>query len=266
MRKLFVYILTALTLASCEVIPVEDRFIPVETRTSVRRHVLLEFTGFRCVNCPTAAELAQTLEETYEGQLYTVSLHPASNPFTQGLYDYTCPAADSIYQWMNGTATTPFPAGNINIQRFEGDYFVNMNTWATMVYDAMQDTVAPYIRCTSAIADTAQKQANVFIEYVPSLEANVACWLVEDSVLGVQAMPDGTVNTNYYHRHVLRAAGNNHPFGKQISGNSTKMQIPVSIPEGCNPRHCSVIALLLDKNDFHILNAHETTLDIRTDH
>lgn len=265
MRKLFVYILAVLTFAGCEVIREEDRLIPVETRTGVRRHVLLEFTGFRCVNCPTAAELAQSLEQTYEGQLYTVSLHPASNPFTQGAYDYTCPAADSVYQWMGGTATTPFPAGNVNMRPFEDESFADMSLWATMVYDAMQDTLAPYIRCVSAVADTTQQQANVLIAYAPSVEANMACWLIEDSVAGVQAMPDGTVNTHYYHRHVLRAAWA-HPFGEPINSQASEMHISIAIPEGCNPRHCSVIAMLLDKNDFHILNAHETALDFRTDY
>lgn len=266
MRKLFVYILAALTLAGCEVIREEDRLIPVETRTSVRRHVLLEFTGFRCVNCPTAAELAQSLEQTYEGQLYTVSLHPASNPFTQGAYDYTCPEADSVYLWMGGTATTPFPAGNVNMRRLGDDSFADMSQWATMVYDAMQDTVAPYIRCVSAVANTTQRQVDVLIEHVPSIEAHMACWLIEDSVAGVQAMPDGTVNTQYFHRHVLRAAWNHQPFGEPTNGQASERHISVDLPEGCDPRHCSVIAMLLDKNDFHILNAHETTLDFRTDY
>ena len=95
MRKLFIYIL-AFFFTGCEIIPADEQLIPIEPGQGGRRHVLVEYTGFRCVNCPAAAEKARELEERYEGQLYIVSLHPASNPFTQGKYDYTCPEADSI--------------------------------------------------------------------------------------------------------------------------------------------------------------------------
>ena len=113
MRKLLLC-LVILAFCGCEVIKEEDRLIPVEptpqdSTSTGRRHVLLEYTGFRCVNCPSASELAQTLEHTYAGRLYLVSLHPASNPFTQGAakYDYTCPEADSIYQWKGVEAVPP---------------------------------------------------------------------------------------------------------------------------------------------------------------
>ena len=219
MRKLFVYILTLLVLAGCEIIPAGEQTIPVEGHTSARKHVLLDFTGFRCVNCPTAAELAQTLEEAYDGQLYLVSLHPASNPFTQGAYDYTCPAADSIYLWMGGTASTPFPAGNVDLKPYNEEWFSNMNEWATMVYQAMQET---------EIAQAAVERSY---------------WLIEDSVPGVQAMPNGTVSTLYYHRHVLRDV------------KSDKAQLTVS--EDFNRDQLMVLTLYLDPTDKHIINAYE---------
>lgn len=223
MRKLFVYILTALILVSCEVIDWNDRFIPVDGQTGTRKHVLIEFTGFRCVNCPTAAETAQSLEAMYEGQLYVVSLHPASNPFTQGKYDYTCPAADSIYQWMGGDVTTPFPAGSIDLEPFEGEWFADMSSWATMVYLAMKDSVAPSLD-----------------------EPEKSYWLIEDSVLGVQAMPDGTVNNQYYHRHVLR----------DVNANKEQLEIKDSY----NKQQLYLLELYLDPNDKHIINAYETKL------
>ena len=78
MRKLFLYMVIGL-LCSCEVIKEEDRLIPVPTPvTNSRTHVLLEYTGFRCVNCPTAAQTAQALQELYGEQLIVVSLHPVN--------------------------------------------------------------------------------------------------------------------------------------------------------------------------------------------
>lgn len=228
--KNYIYIvLAALCLAGCELIPDEERYKPVDSRTGTRCHVLLEFTGFRCVNCPTASELAQNLQQTYEGKLYVVALHPASNPFTQGKYDYTCPAADSIYQWMGGNASTPFPAGNIDMMPYEGEWFANTNQWPTMVYEAMQETEIPN----------------------PD-QLKTSYWLVEDSVLGVQAMPDGTVNDHYYHRHVLRGVWDE--------------EAAIVVPEGCRREYLSVLKLYLDTKDKHIVQAYETTLDTSTHH
>ena len=223
MRKLFIY-MVILALCGCEVIPENERLIPVETAPEGQRtHVLLEFTGFRCVNCPTATETALALQEVYGEHLTVVALHPASNPFTQGKYDYTCPAADSIYRWMGGDASTPFPAGNLDMQEYAGEWFVNMSEWATMVYQAVSDTV------------------------VPSLDsAELSYWLVEDSVKGVQAMPDGSVNMEYYHRHVLR----------DIQPNKAD----ITIPEGSNTAQLYLITVYSDPNDKHILQAYEKKL------
>lgn len=228
--KNYIYIvLAALCLAGCELIPDEERYKPVDSRTGTRCHVLLEFTGFRCVNCPAASDLAQRLQQTYEGQLYVVALHPASNPFTQGKYDYTCPAADSIYQWMGGDASTPFPAGNIDMMPYNGEWFANSNQWPTMVYEAMNETEIPN----------------------PD-QLKTSYWLVEDSVLGVQAMPDGSVNDHYYHRHVLRGVWDE--------------EAAIVVPEGCRREYLSVLKLYLDTKDKHIVQAYETTLDISTHH
>ena len=130
------------------------------------------------------------------------------------------PAADSVYKYLGGTASTPFPAGNLNIRSYEGEKFVNMSEWATMVYNAMQDTVVPTL-------DNAQ----------------VSYWLVEDSILGVQAMPDGSVNTAYYHRHVLR----------DIQADKTN----ITVPEASNPAQLYMITVYTNPNDKHIIQAYE---------
>ena len=225
--KRLLYILLALTLCACEVIDEADRLIPVPLPVSGdRRHVLLEFTGFRCVNCPAAAEKAAALKALYGDNLILVSLHPASNPFTQGLYDYTCPEADSIYRFMGGTAQTSFPTGNIDMKPNENGYFIDPVEWAARLNTVMADTL-----------------------WDPNTPHQISYWLVEDSVLGAQVMPDGSFNTNYYHRHVLRA----------ISGQPIE-----SVPEKCNPAHCSVVTIYTDTNNKQILQAYENPFDLST--
>ena len=209
-----------LALASCEVIPESEQLIPVQIPdTSAHRHVLLEFTGFRCVNCPAAAETAANLQHIYGDKLIVIALHPASNPFTQGAYDYTCPEADSIYQLLGGTASTPFPTGSIDMRLFDDSYFISPADWATKL------------------------TTNHKFEIINHQSLDTSYWLVEDSVLGVQAMPDGTVNTAYYHRHVLRAIAQQ-PF--------------TELPTQYDPAHCSVVTIYSDQ-DKQIIDAYETS-------
>lgn len=223
--KRLLYIFFTLALCACEIIPEEERLIPVSLPSGgERRHVLLEFTGFRCVNCPTAAETALNLQSLYGNRLLVVALHPASNPFTQGLYDYTCPAADSIYRLMGGTATTPFPAGNIDMMPFGDNWFIDPMDWPARVNAAMADTL-----------------------WNPYAGYETSYWLIEDSILGAQAMPDGSVDTHYYHRHVLRAVS---------------AEPLTRLPEQCDPAHCSVLTIYTDPIDNHILQAYENPFDL----
>lgn len=258
MRKLFIYILIPLLVMGCDIIPKDEQLIPVDMGQSARKHVLIEFTGFRCVNCPLAAEMAQDLAHNYDGELYVVSLHPASNPFTQGKYDYTCSAADSIYRKMGGDASTPFPTGNVNMQLYQGEWFIDMNEWATAVYSAMRDTISTYIQVSGSIPDSTETcQAVGNVHLMPDTQADIAYWLVEDSVLGVQAMPDNTVNMEYYHRHMLRAVANDRPFGTPAEQNNSYV---IDIPDVCNTARLSVLILLLDPTDKHIIQAYEKKL------
>jgi len=258
MKTHFKILFLALLFAGCETISENDRYIPLDVEHGGRAHVLLEFTGFRCVNCPAAEQRAGELKEMYGDNLIIVALHPASNPFTQGKYDYTCPEADSIYLHLGGNAGTSFPMGNVDIMRYEGNYFMLAGEWTTMIYQAMKQISAPTITCTTSADKQDPTIVDINVTYSPLEDARVACWLVEDSVLGMQAMEDGSANDHYYHRHVLRAAAHHTPWGIPATGTETDMKI--QIPDHCNLAQLSVVALLIDKKDNHIINAYEKKL------
>lgn len=263
--KKFLYIGLVLLLAGCEVIGENERLIPVSGKgTSGRQHVLLEFTGFRCVNCPTAAQTAQALHTIYGENLIVIALHPAANPFTQGKEDYTCPAADSVYRYMGGTETTPFPTGNIDLKPEDGTYFFDAAEWSRLAVQAMTDSVAPTISMWLQ-TDTATRTLSVQALYRANAaqEVQIAFWLVEDSIPGMQAMPDGSVQKDYRHRHVLRGAMNDQPWGQRTFMDQTlrRMDGEMTVPQQCRITHCSIVALMFDIKDKHILQAYETKLD-----
>ena len=214
-----------------EVIKENERLIEVPVvADSERRIVLVEFTGFRCVNCPKAAEEAETLKELYGDVLITVSMHPASNPFTQGAYDYTCEAADVYYQYIGGTATTPFPKGNVNFRDDEQGYLHDYPEWPTLVAE-----------------ETARERESAAVRRLT--------WIVEDSVPGVQAMPDGSVDMHYYHRHVLRGTVGD-VWGEPSSTLPDTVPAGLVLPDACNPTHCSIVYVLIDE-DYGVVDAKE---------
>ena len=252
-------------LAGCEVIKENERLIPVPIAEDMRTHVLIEYTGFRCVNCPTAATMADELHHLYGNRLIVVAMHPASNPFTQGAYDYTCPEADECYLYMGGTASTSFPTGNIDLSPSNDQWFFEPVEWATRLQAATQSSYAPSLSLEATI-DTLTRQIHCAVTTTSHviMEARLAIWFTEDSIIGVQAMPNGSVNTNYCHRHMLRSAVNGQVFGKEVRlpAEPATFIVEDRLPDACEPKHCHAVALLLDKNDYHILQAYETKLDI----
>jgi hypothetical protein len=269
-KNILYIVISAVLLCACEVIREEDRLVPIprqEYKTN-RTHVLVEYTGFRCINCPAAAELAQSLVQLYDTQLIVVAMHPKSNPFTQGAlkYNYTCPEADAYYQFMGGTKTTPFPVGNIDMRRVENHYLINPNEWAAKLNCMMGDST--HIALTvEAETDTVIRTVNLGITICSDsvIDCRLALWLVEDSVLGAQAMPDGTNNTAYFHRHLFRQTLGDEIWGTplHITGKTDICHSTLILLPECNLVHCCMVAVLFDKDDYHILNAKQTPFKIK---
>ncbi len=257
--------LLVMVLAGCEVIGESERLIPmpVPVDSTERAHVLIEFTGFRCVNCPKASAEAEALKQTYGERLIVVAMHPASNPFTQGAakYDYTCEEADVYYRYMGGNATTPFPTGNINFTSDEEGYLNDYPTWATLLAQQMSQPTEVHLS-VQAMRDSSTN--NITVTTTASADKTQECrlvtWLIEDSIQGAQAMPDGSVNRDYYHRHVLRmAAGDAWGENKTIPFTAVTVTTTMTLPDGCEPKHCSIVVAALDENN-RIINARQTTI------
>ncbi len=245
--------------AGCEVIGENERLIAIEQPVVAERsHVLIEFTGFRCVNCPKAAATAEQLRQTYGERLITVAMHPASNPFTQGVdkYNYTCAAADTYYLYMGGNATTPFPTGNIDMLASADGFLSDYPLWATRL--AALTGEPAIVELTASLdwqPDTRQVTIRTACRAAQPQQVQLALWLVEDSIQGAQAMPDGSVDTQYIHRHMLRnAIGDEWGVSVTAQLQPDEQQAVAVLPEAYEPNHCAVVAVVMDA-DKTIINA-----------
>ena len=252
-----------LAFTGCEVIGESERLIevPVAVDSGERRHVLVEYTGFRCVNCPKAAEAAAALQNLYGERLIVVGMHPASNPFTQGAYDYTCEAADVYYRYMGGVATTPFPTGNVDFLPGEQNYLHDYPEWPTLLAPRMKETTNVHLTAQVAWQESTRELTVNTTTYADLQEEGyLITWLVEDSIEGVQAMPNGDVNMRYYHRHMLRASIGD-PWGEQTTfGLQPATQTAhFVLPEAYRREHCSVVVVATD-NRHEIRNARQIAI------
>lgn len=251
-------------LAACEVIRPGARdeviFTPTDPSAVIRTSLLIEYSGWRCMNCPIAAEEAHRLKEQYGEQLIVVVMHPESNPNTrytnnkgkvdESVKQYICPEADSIYVKMGGTATTEFPRGNVNMVKDKTNgYFYQWQEWATQVSQAYA-TPKPMLLALEVQGYTNSRDIWMAIDITnldtKATDATLQVWVTEDSVMGKQYMPDGTQNKNYAHNHLLRASitpvwGDIVP----INAHTTQQVVyEYTLPEKVVKEKCNIVALV----------------------
>lgn len=270
-------------LTACEVIPEDERdfevFIPKDTTTNdstqttpvivKRSSLLIEYSGWMCVNCPTAAEVAHQLKEQYGEQLVVVVMHPESNPNTRHnnnpVLNYTCPEADSIYIMMGGTSTTAFPTGNINLFKHDTkSYFTDYSMWGKYISQAYSNP-KPVIINQEVKGTIDSKDINIVVDITNhntnAIEATLQVWLTEDSVMGRQKKPEGT-DKNYAHNHLMRASISS-LWGEDIRVEAQqKEQITYhyTLPEKVVKENCNIVALVSVNGE--VVQAKETKITI----
>lgn len=265
--------LVAILLTACEVIPEGEReeiiFTPSDPTAVKRTSLLIEYSGWQCVNCPTAAEEAHRLQELYGENLVVVVMHPESNPNTRHnnkpALNYTCPEADSIYIMMGGTNTTPFPTGNINmVKEPTKGYFFDYDQWATLVSQAYA-TPKPMLLSVEAKGYANSRDIWMAVDMsnldTKAVEATLQVWLTEDSVIGSQKKPDGT-DKEYAHNHLMRASIT------PIWGESIQLDVHIphqivyeyTLPEKVVKENCNIVAILSVNGE--VVQATETRITI----
>ena len=258
-------------LTACEVIPAGEReeiiFTPTDPNAVKRTSLLIEYSGWQCVNCPTAAEEAHHLKEQYGENLVVVVMHPESNPNTRHnnkpALDYTCPEADSIYTMMGGTNTTPFPTGSVNMLKNDTKgYFSDYDNWGTLISQAYA-APKPVILSHDAYGYTDSRYIwmTVNITNLDSLpiDATLHVWLTEDSIVGSQKKPEGT-DKNYVHNHLMRASIT--PiWGKALPIDAHMTQQVVyeyTLPDKVVKENCNIVSIISLNGE--VIQAHETKI------
>lgn len=271
MKKIILAITTLLMLVGCNVVKMDDRYIEVEVPESSKRTVLLmDFTGWRCVNCPDAAAEIGNILEIFPEQCIAVSMHPEGHAFTEPGSEGPYFASEDAMEYLKafgGSNSTGLPSGVVDMTEYSGKYLIDAySKWSSAVLDRM--SVPTYYAME---VETEEDTYSVSID-LTSGEATgnerLLVWLVEDSIVAPQLTKSGEESA-YMHRHVFRQCINGkdiwgEELGKSFAEAGTIiLSDQFDLPE-LQGEHFVIVAVLVDGDTHEVLQAAETVVGMET--
>lgn len=238
---------------ACQSVDPEDRLIYVKP-AEVGRAVLIEdFTGQRCVNCPRGTEAINSIVETYgEQNVIAVGIHSGplgykGNSRNLGLMT---DLGNEYYKRWDSESKIGQPWALFNrASAPNSDY----NTWAAYVAQIISKKAKLSLSISNAYnAETRELTTDIDAFGTDGNTAGkLQVWLIEDGIVAIQSMPDGTNNKEYVHNHVLRDAVNG-TWGEDVTvreGETTHKQYTYTLPETWNAEKVSVVAFVYDDSE-----------------
>jgi len=206
--------MASVALTSCDEVKENDRYEEGEPITAERAVLLEDFTGQNCVNCPTAHEVIEELEEQYgKDKVIAVSIHcgPFGLPVnaTNFASNRVGLMTDEGKAIMEAYGIQQFPMGVINMT---GDA-MNYTGWPEAVRKALQVSTDVNIELeTKYVPDdrdgkdgyfgTIEAKATVMSS--TSRTVNFQFWIVENGIVALQRNGSTTI-PDYVHNNVFRA-------------------------------------------------------------
>lgn len=258
-KNLFLGVATAamaMAAASCSNIDEGDRLIYVKPAEVGRAILIEDFTGQRCINCPTGTEIINGIVDTYgEYNVIAVGIHSgplgfAGNSKTVGLMTDT---GNEYYTHWDKENKMGQPWVIFNRKTSPDSHY---NNWAAMVGTIISEKANLSVKIANAYdAATRTLTTTVGADGVNgTVNGKLQVWIVEDGVKALQMMPDGKSNKEYIHNHVFRAAVNG-TWGEDVTvkeGETTTKQYSYKLPEAWNADNIAVVAFVY--NDSGVEN------------
>lgn len=250
-KNLFLGVATAamaMAAASCSNIDEGDRLIYVKPAEVGRAILIEDFTGQKCINCPTGTEIINGIVDTYgEDNVIAVGIHSgplgfAGNSKTVGLMTDT---GNEYYTRWDKENKMGQPWVVFNRKTSPDSHY---NNWAAMVGTIISEKANLSVKIANAYdAATRTLTTTVGADGVNgTVNGKLQVWIVEDGVKALQMMPDGKPNKEYIHNHVFRAAVNG-TWGEDVTvkkGETTTKQYSYVLPEAWDADKIAVVAFV----------------------
>lgn len=265
-NKFFIYIISSIILFgffSCDIIePPYRETTKVDTNTTdyVRKVLIEEYTGFRCGNCPEAAEHAHKLADLYKGKVFLLKVHAGyyAIPTNQYTYDFRTPEATELDKFF-GCSKAGNPNGLISRYGYPTkSHILRDQKWEEAIKTLLKEKPKMMININNSFEpSTREITVNAEIKFIEESKPNyaLALYIVEDSI--VQYQQDDRKRPpdvwDFVHDDVLRGSMNG-TWGTILSdspipaGTTIQRQFKYVIPQekDWRPQHLKIMAFVHD--------------------
>ena len=249
--------------------PVPD-FTPYSS--PVRKILLEDFTGHKCVNCPTAHDIATDLKNTYGDQLVILAIHAgffAKTDNDKYTYDFNTDAGTELNTFFQ--TNDVFPTGMIDRIETNSTYLITKDNWATTVDTLVNKAPTAYIQIVNDFDSTERRLCtHVNTEFLSDLNGtyHLCVFITEDSIVATQENYVNSVATDvedYVHNHVLRDAingtwGDTVATGTIATGYTKTLSYTYTVNDVWDAKHCSIIAFVYDDATKEILQVEQENI------
>jgi len=205
------------------------------TNSNSDRNILIEdFTGHKCTFCPQAATEAENIEQANPGRVFVTAIHTSPDgigPFQSTeapdfTHDFTCTEGLEIGVYFgNDWPSSSFignPKGTISrINDGTGQVTLGPGNWSASATAALTaNSLKVNLQAASNYFPSTQGYfLHTEVEVLDAAltnELDIVVYVVEDSIIKPQKMPDNSINMNYIHRNVMIGTIDGRAFGKEL--------------------------------------------------
>ncbi len=190
-------------LAACSHIADDQQLIYVPAPQATRCVLLEDFTGQRCINCPTANEEIQRLQVAFgHDAIIPVAIH--SGPLgMRSTSRYVGLSTDEGDAYFDHWQFDHQPIGLVD-RGGVSEY----TEWNNRIREELQKPSPLHIQLTMTLHERQLTLHASLTALQGTVQGKLQLWLTEDNITALQLMPDGTRKEDYLHQHVLRQAVN----------------------------------------------------------
>ncbi|MDX2362052.1 MAG: Omp28-related outer membrane protein [Crocinitomicaceae bacterium] len=234
-----------------------------------------QFTGFRCVWCPEAMVLMDSLENAYQDSVVFVNIHAGlfAEPSISGTNYLTDLRTSQGEEYMTFSQTFAIPSAMVSRQT-TGNIVPNSFVYMRPEWDAAIDTVVnipkPIDMILSATYSWPSNQLDIDLQSTLWIDHNgdynVVYYLIEDDVIADQGFPNSTIDPAFSHQNVLRDVLNptwGDPFmsGFTPTGSIINDHVSYTPNTAWNLSNCSVIAYVREISTERVIQVASISLD-----
>ena len=251
-RNIFFLLFVSVLFFSCEEnMPV----IPDAPVINSNKKVLVEeFTGVRCVNCPTGSLELENLLSLYGENLIVVSIHAGdfAPPYPQSQYDFRTEEADNLINYLGNPPS--YPSAVIGRKDYDGGFYIlqyDITRWTGFIEEALQEDAKIGVTITKEY-DTTTRELKVQVtglanEFL-SGDLRLTVMVTENNIIDAQETPGAGLILDYNHKHVFRTTMTNYDgdsFATEMNaGDNYSQSYSMILPDEWKAKDCEVIAFV----------------------